>query len=228
MALDLTLNTDSFKALPGYQKVVLAAIPIIALLAAFVWFIYIPKNAEIAGLEQEIAQINNEIAVNQAKVRRLDELKRENAELAKKLAQLKEQLPPESEVATLLKQVSDLGIKTGLDFKLWRPSDRRPGASGLYTEIGVEVEVAGNYHAVAAFFDRIGKLPRIVNVSGLKMANGRLEKDRLMIQTTFRATAFAAIEEPAAAGAPSGQAGDKRAVAPQAVPPSGAPGGTGA
>lgn len=219
----LTLNADSFKALPGYQKAVLAAMPVIALLAAFVWFAYIPKNAEIASLEQEIAQINNEIAVNQAKARRLEELKRENTELAKQLAQLKEQLPPESEVATLLKQVSDLGIKTGLDFKLWKPSDRRPGASGLYTEIPVEVEVAGNYHAVAAFFDRIGKLPRIVNVSGLKMANGKLDKDRLMIQTTFRATAFAAIEDPAGAAN-----GDKRAAAPQSVPRSGPPGGSGA
>jgi type IV pilus assembly protein PilO len=228
MALDLTLNTDSFKALPGYQKVVLAAIPVIALLAAFAYFVYIPKNTEIAALQEEIAQISNEIAVNQAKVRRLEELKRENVELAKQLARLKEQLPPESEVATLLKQVSDLGIKTGLDFKLWKPSDRRPGASGLYTEIPVEVEVAGNYHAVAAFFDRIGKLPRIVNVSGLKMANSKLEKDRLMIQTTFRATAFAAIEDPGAAAAASGQAGDKRAAAPQAVPPSGNPGGSGA
>jgi type IV pilus assembly protein PilO len=87
----------------------------------------------------------------------------------------------------------------------------------------VEVEVAGNYHAVAAFFDRIGKLPRIVNVSGLKMANGKLDKDRLMIQTTFRATAFAAIEDPA------GPNGDKQAAAPpQRVPPSGPPGGSGA
>lgn len=218
MALNLTLNTESLKALPAYQKVVLAAIPVIALLAAFVWFIYMPKNAEIAALEQQIAQINNDINVNQAKARRLEELKRENAELAKQLALLKEQLPPESEVATLLKQVSDLGIKTGLDFKLWKPSDRRPGSSGLYTEIPVEVEVAGNYHAVAAFFDRIGKLPRIVNVSGLKMGGGKLDKDRLMIQTTFRATAFAAMED-AAADAANGQPGGKRAAGTPQPPP---------
>lgn len=219
MALNLTLNTDSFKALPAYQKVVLGAIPIIGFLAAFVWFIYMPKNAEIAVLEQEIAQINNEINVNQAKARRLEELKRENTELAKQLALLKEQLPPESEVATLLKQVSDLGIKTGLDFKLWRPSDRRPGSAGLYTEIPVEVEVAGNYHAVAAFFDRIGKLPRIVNVSGLKMGSGKIEKDRLMIQTTFRATAFAAMPDPTAPEAANAQPAGKPAAAPAAPSP---------
>lgn len=197
MAIKLDLNLDAIKALPGYQKAVLSAILVIAVLGAFVWFVYIPKNAEIAALEQKVAQINNEISVNQAKARRLEDLKRENAELSKQLAILKEQLPQESEVASLLKQVSDLGIKTGLDFKLWKPTDRRPGASGLYNEIPVEVEVAGGYHAVAAFFDRIGKLPRIVNVSGLKMSNIKLEKNRLMIQTTFRATAFAAVDESA-------------------------------
>ena len=58
----------------------------------------------------------------------------------------------------------------------------------------MEVEVAGGYHAVAAFFERIGKLPRIVNVSGLKMSGAKIEKNRLMIQTTFRATAFATAE----------------------------------
>jgi type IV pilus assembly protein PilO len=190
----LNLNLDSIKALPGYQKALMVAILVIAVLGAFVWFVYIPKNAEIAVLEQKVAEINNQINVNQAKARRFDELKRENTELERQLAVLKEQLPPESEVASLLKQVSDLGTKTGLDFKLWKPTDRRPAPSGLYTEIPVEVEVAGGYHAVAAFFERIGKLPRIVNVSGLKMSGAKVEKNRLMIQTTFRATAFATAE----------------------------------
>jgi type IV pilus assembly protein PilO len=230
----LELNLDSLKALPGYQKAVLGAIPAVVLLAAFVWFVYMPKKAEIAAIEQQIAQINNDINVNQAKARRLDELKLENAELAKQLTLLKEQLPPESEVATLLRQVSDLGIKTGLDFKLWKPSDRRPGASGLFTEIPVDVEVAGGYHAVGAFFDRIGTLSRIVNVSGLKMAGAKVDKGRFMIQTTFRATAFAAVDEssaPAPVDAPGakGKPGAKaKGPKPSKAPAPKQPGGGGA
>jgi type IV pilus assembly protein PilO len=212
MALELNLN--AIKALPAYQKALMGGILVVAVVALFFVFIAKPKIDEIDTLKHQIAQLNNEIQVNQAKARRLDELKRENAELAHQLAVLKEQLPPESEVASLLKQVSDLGIKTGLDFKLWKPSERRPGASGLYTEIPVDVEVAGGYHAVAAFFDRIGKLPRIVNVSGLKMTNPKADKSRLMIQTTFRATAFAAV--------------DAAAQPPAAAPPAAKPGGQGA
>ena len=212
MALELNLN--AIKALPTYQKALMGGILVVAVVALFFVFIAKPKIDAIKTLEQQIAQLNNDIQINQAKARRLDELKRENAELAHQLAVLKEQLPPESEVASLLKQVSDLGIKTGLDFKLWKPSERRPGASGLYTEIPVDVEVAGGYHAVAAFFDRIGKLPRIVNVSGLKMTSPKTDKGRLMIQTTFRATAFAAM--------------DAAAQPPVAAPPPAKPGGQGA
>ncbi len=212
MALELNLN--AIKALPAYQKALMGGILVIAVVALFFVFIAKPKIDAIKTLEQQIAQLNNDIQINQAKARRLDELKRENAELEHQLAVLKEQLPPESEVASLLKQVSDLGLKTGLDFKLWRPSERRPGASGLYTEIPVDVEVAGGYHAVAAFFDRIGKLPRIVNVSSLKMSSPKTDKGRLMIQTTFRATAFAAMDvaaQPPAAAPPPAKPGDQGA-----------------
>lgn len=212
MALDLNLN--AIKALPTYQKALMGGILAVAVVALFFVFIANPKRDEIRTLDKQITQLNNEIQVNQAKARRLDELKRENAALELQLAVLKEQLPPESEVASLLKQVSDLGIKTGLDFRLWKPSDRRPGSSGLYTEIPVDVEVAGGYHAVAAFFDRIGKLPRIVNVSGLKMTSPKTDKGRLMIQTTFRATAFASV--------------DAVAQPPAAAPPPAKPGGQGA
>ena len=212
MALELNLN--AIKALPAYQKALMGGILVIAVVALFFVFIAKPKIDAIKTLEQQIAQLNNDIQINQAKARRLDDLKRENAELEHQLAVLKEQLPPESEVASLLKQVSDLGLKTGLDFKLWRPSERRPGASGLYTEIPVDVEVAGGYHAVAAFFDRIGKLPRIVNVSSLKMSSPKTDKGRLMIQTTFRATAFAAM--------------DVAAQPPATAPPPAKPGGQGA
>src|SRR3989304_261343 len=212
MALELNLN--AIKALPAYQKALMGGILVVALVALFFVFIAKPKIDEIDTLKHQIAQLNNDIQINRAKARRLDELKRENAELEHQLAVLKEQLPPESEVASLLKQVSDLGIKTGLDFKLWKPSERRPGASGLYTEIPVDVEVAGGYHAVAAFFDRIGKPPRLVNLSGLKMSNPRKVQSRLMIQTTFRAPAFAAM--------------DAVAQPPVAAPPPAKPGGQGA
>jgi len=135
--------------------------------------------------------------VHRVKVRRLDTLRQENRALQLRLAEQKEQLPNEAEIDQLLKQVSDLGGRSGLNFKLWKPGPRKKNASGLYLEIPVSIEVSGGYHSVGTFFDKISKLKRIINVSNIKMTSAKVEKSRMMIQTSFSATAFASISEDA-------------------------------
>lgn len=191
-----------------------------AIIGVFIYFIYIPMNNEMTALNATIGKLDADIRFNEAKAARIEELKRENLKLQKQLTDLQDQLPPEAEVAPLLKQVSDLGIQTGLRFKLWRPTDKKTNPSGLYVEIPVNVEVAGGYHAVATFFDRIGRLSRIVNIANLKMSSSKIENGRLMIQTTFDAVAFAAVPPGAEApkdgakkspGKPAPKAGAKKA-----------------
>ena len=60
-------------------------------------------------------------------MKHLDELVAANKQLEIELAKKKERLPPEEEAIMLLKQVSDLGVRLGLDIKLWKPGapDRR-------------------------------------------------------------------------------------------------------
>ncbi|MBI3802863.1 MAG: type 4a pilus biogenesis protein PilO [Nitrospirae bacterium] len=198
----MALNLERLKNLTNTQKFVSLVLIIVIASGAFVWFVFIPKSAEIAAFNSDIAELNNEINVHRTKVKRLDELVSENRELKHQLTQLKEQLPPEAEVEILLKQVSELGARTGLDFKLWRPAQRKPNASGLYVEIPVDVEVAGGYHALGVFFDKISKLPRIVNVSNIRMGSSKPDQHRVSIQTSFSATAFAVVEGGAAAPPP--------------------------
>lgn len=190
----MALNLEKLKNLTNTQKFVSLVLVIVIISGSFVWFVFIPKSGEISTLNGEIAALNNDINIHRIKVKRLDELIAENRQLQLQLAALKEQLPPEAEVEILLKQVSDLGGRTGLDFKLWRPAEKRPSASGLYVEIPVNVEVAGAYHALGVFFDKISKLPRIINVSNIRMGSSKLEQNKVLIQTSFSATAFASVE----------------------------------
>jgi type IV pilus assembly protein PilO len=188
------MDIDSIKNLPPYQKMLALGLMIVLIVAMFFWFFYLPKNNQIVNLRNEIAKLDGEIGINRTRVEKLEQLKKENADLERQLAEKKEQLPPEAEVASLLKQVSDLGLRVGLDFKLWRPAPKKENPSGLYTEIPVDVEIGGGYHTTALFFDSVSKLSRIVNIKNIKMGNSRLEKGRLIIQTGFIATAFAAAE----------------------------------
>ena len=202
------MKFEGLNNIPKTQQLIIFVMALAAIIGMFIYFIYIPKNNQMTDLKAVIEKLDGEVRFNESKAARIEELKRENLRLQKELADLKDQLPPEAEVAPLLKQVSDLGIQTGLRFRLWKPTDKRQNASGLYMEIPVNVEVAGGYHAVATFFDRIGRLPRIVNIANLKMSTPKSEGGRLMIQTTFDAVAFAAVP----ATADTGQKSDKKAV----------------
>jgi len=116
-------------------------------------------------------------------------------QLQSQLAMLQAQLPMEQEVSSLLKQVSDLSIESGLEVKLWKPGARKKDSSGMYLEIPVDVEVSGGYHSLASFFDRISKLPRIVNITNLNMDGAKVSGGGTSIQNKFVATTFSAVIE---------------------------------
>ncbi len=196
----MPLDLEKIQSLTSKQKFVVLFLIVVVFFGAFIWFVFIPKSNEIARLERGISTLNNEINVHRVKVRRLAQLKSENTGLQRQLRELKEQLPSEAEIEFLLKQVSDLGGRSGLDFKLWRPAAKIVNPSGLYIEIPVSVEVAGGYHSVGVFFDKISKLKRIINVSNIRMSSPKIVRNRVMIQTSFSATAFASSEKKPVAG----------------------------
>lgn len=193
----MELQLETLNNLTKNQKLLILFLSAVLVAGAFIWFVFIPKSDRIAKIEREIVDLNDEINVHRVKVRRLDTLRQENRALQLRLAEQKEQLPNEAEIDQLLKQVSDLGGRSGLNFKLWKPGPRKKNASGLYLEIPVSIEVSGGYHSVGTFFDKISKLKRIINVSNIKMTSAKVEKSRMMIQTSFSATAFASISEDA-------------------------------
>src|SRR5215467_1119576 len=189
------LNIEVLRTIPLVQKVGLLALVLAGILVGFYYQIVEPKSTEIEGLQGIIAKLDTEIQTLTIKVKHLDELIAASKQLEIELAKKKERLPPEEEAVMLLKQVSDLGVRLGLDIRLWRPGARTEDASKLFVRMPVNVEVLGGYHTAAIFFDRINSLPRIVTVSGLKMGSPKIEKGRVVTQTIFDLIAYAAPQE---------------------------------
>lgn len=186
MALDLS----NIKNLPTYAKVIIAVSPSLIVIILFLLIIYFPKNNEIKELQNTIVKLENDILNAEVKVRKLDELKARNKQLKIKLVELKQQLPEEEEVSGLLKQISDLGISSGLEILLWRPQGKKPDPNGLYIEIPVKVQVRGNYHNLGTFFGSISKLKRIVNLANIELDyNVAIKK----LSVNFNAVTFAAV-----------------------------------
>lgn len=194
-----SINLEVLRTVPLAQKIGLLVLTLAGIVVGFYYYIVEPKTTEIAGLQTEISKLDGDIQTLSIKVKHLDELIAASKQLEIELAKKKERLPPEEEAVMLLKQVSDLAIRLGLDVKLWKPSAKTEDPSKLFVRMPVNVEVAGGYHTAALFFDRINNLPRIVTVSGVKMGSPKTDKGRVVTQTVFDLVAYAAPQESKAA-----------------------------
>ena len=117
---------------------------------------------------------------------------RENAELQsyapklkdmeRQLANLKQQLeierrivPDDKEVDGFIKMLDAEALKAGIEIR--RYTAKPVSVREFYTEVPFEIELDGPYYSVLNFFDEVGKLERIVNISGLLIANTKRGSD---------------------------------------------------
>lgn len=195
------MNLDSLRGVPPIQKIALLGLFVGGILVAFYYYVVDPKTVEIETVKGQVVQLDTEIQTLTIKVKHLDELVAASKQLEIELAKKKERLPPEEEAVMLLKQVSDLGTRLGLDIKLWKPGAQAEDPSKLFVRMPVNVEVAGGYHTAALFFDRISRLPRIITVSDVRIGSPRIDQGRVVTQTVFDLVAYAAPQDKKAVAA---------------------------
>ncbi len=168
---------------------------LVAILGLYFYLVYIPKSemldkkvAEMGRLETQVRELRI-IAAN---------MKRFQAEAAKLREELKlaiTQLPTSKEIPSLLANISNLGKDSGLEFLLFRPVPEV--TREFYAEIPVEIRVRGSYRDVAIFFSKVGKMPRIVNITGVTMDGAKETMGKWEIMTSCTATTFKFIEKEA-------------------------------
>lgn len=189
------VDLEFLRTVPTTRKVLFLVVVVGAIVGMFYNYVAVDKQGVIERLQKEIGKLDAEKQTLLVKVKHLDLVRAAVEQLEIELEKKKEMLPPAEEAVALLKQMSDLGTRLGLDIRLWKPKGRVMDASQLFVKMPVDVEVSGGYHTAALFFDRIQKLPRIMNVTNLRMGSAKLGEDRVQIKTTFVLTAYVAPPE---------------------------------
>ena len=167
MALDLSPYFDKIAGLKMVHRIIIFTGTVVLLVAAFAFLVYLPKTDEMKSLKTEIEHLDGQIRLAAIKTKNLKKLENDLAGVEEDLKFALRLLPTTSEIPSLLKNITKLGNDSDLEFLLFNPLKEVPRE--LYVEIPVSVEVKGNYHHVAQFFDRVGKLDRIVNVVDINM-----------------------------------------------------------
>lgn len=187
---------DKIQKIPTKTRAIGFGAFIAILVIAYIFQFQIPMNTRIKQLETTLTGLRDNIRENENMIKKLDNLRAEVKLLQGRLVTLTEQLPPESEVSDLLRQIQNLVNQSGLALKSWKPSGRKTHASGLYEEIPIAITLTGGYHHTARLFDRVGKLTRIVNILNIKMDNMKISNDGSPeVTITCTAMTFSAVEK---------------------------------
>jgi len=167
---------------------------ILGIIVVVYWqFLYRPVMAEVKTLEPELTTLKQELSAKQAIVAERPKYEAELEQTRHELVLALKQLPDKSEIPSLLETISSLGKSSGLNFILFKP--RPEVAKNFYAEIPVDIKVQGSYRDVVTFFDRVSKMPRIVNMSEIAMSGPKRESDgRTSVTTTCMATTYKFIE----------------------------------
>ena len=158
-------------------------------LAAGYYFMYYQSAAEeLETLHARELQLQHKLSEVRSVAANISAFEQEITELEARLSKALRQLPNEKQLEILLTDISNLAKTSGVEIKSFKRNDER--VHDFYAEVPIDVELEGNYHDIARFFDLMAKLPRIVNMGALQMSVDRENFDETVLKVQGTATTF--------------------------------------
>lgn len=164
------------------------------MLGAFYYFYWQDAVAKEEQKKSALATLQEDIRKLEAVAAQLDAFRNKVTQLEGDLARLRLLLPPEKETPDLMRKVEYLARQSNLIVRRFQPS--ATVSKDFYQEWPITVDVEGNYHNLALFFDRVGRLPRLVNVGNVKMRAGSKQTAVNTIAANCTATTYVYVDKP--------------------------------
>jgi type IV pilus assembly protein PilO len=179
--------------LPTRQKFALLALVLMLEGAALFYGLYQPRMKAYAALQTQLEDLQRQIQENRRIANNLPRYKSEYEQLKKDLDSALTELPNQKEIPALLTSISSVGKGAGLDFLLFRP--KAEVAKDFYAEVPVDIAVSGTFYNVAGFFAEVAKLPRIVNINNVSIADIKNPGGRTLLTVNCLATTFRFLDK---------------------------------
>jgi len=184
---------------PTAIKALAIAIVCVAVAGAGVYLDTLGQLDALAGLEKKEVDLKSEFEGKQKKSANLQDYRDQLAQIETSLDIMIKQMPTEEEVASLLIDISQTGLASGLEFRLFKPG--APIPKEFYSELPITIQVIGKYEELSLFVSGLAALPRIVTVHDVKItpvAKGDTENTMIMDATVKTYNEHIATKESAA------------------------------
>jgi type IV pilus assembly protein PilO len=186
---------EQFSKVPLQQKLLGLGLFIVAV-AGITYLNWISSKLEVMEMNEERIQGQQaELVKLQQQAQHRTQFMREVERLRQRLREAEEQLPKQAEVEKLLRDVAYEAQQSGLQLSRFELQPEQ--SQGDFSAVPVRMKVRGSYHEIAVFLDRLSKMPRIVNVTDLKMSKPTIENKKIVLDSEYLATTYRFLEQAA-------------------------------
>jgi type IV pilus assembly protein PilO len=158
-------------------------------------------QAAVGKTHAERRKIETGIARARVEERRLPEFRSRVAELNARLTALRNVLPEQKDVGDLLRRIQTLATQSSLTIRGFKP--QAVATKQQHAEWPISLSLEGTYHDLGAFFDKVSRMPRIINISGINIkTRGKAEPLASTVSAECTVTTFVLSDAPPAPTTP--------------------------
>lgn len=162
------LDINNIGAWPTPVKSIIILVICIAALAAGYFLDIKKQQTSLERAERQEITLKSDFETKQAKATNLEAYKQQMKEMEESFGAMLRQLPSKTEVEHLLVDISQTGLASGIEFKLFKP--QKENFTEFYAELPISIKMTGNYHQFGGFVSGVAALPRIVTLHDIKIS----------------------------------------------------------
>jgi type IV pilus assembly protein PilO len=191
-----SLDVNDIGRWPVVFRAAAIALVFIAVTFAGIWFTIVKDKAPVLQrVEAEEQELRVTFENKQRKAANYDAYKTQLAQIEQSFGTMLRQLPGETEIPSLIVDISQTGLAAGLQEKLFQPQPEIP--KDFYAEKPIKIHLSGGYHEMANFVSGIASLPRIVTLHDINITpEEKGEYDRLSLEVTAQTYRYIEEAEP--------------------------------
>jgi len=170
--------------LPFRVAVIVTAFMLVTGLGIY-WFIIKDKAPSLERERAEEIDLRLTFENKQDKAANYQAYEDQLEEIKESFGTMLRQLPGETEIPSLIVDISQTGLAAGLQEKLFQPQSEIP--RDFYAEKPIKIRLTGSYHEIGNFVSGIAALPRIVTLHDINITPENGESfDDLSMEVTAK------------------------------------------
>ncbi|HET7921725.1 MAG TPA: type 4a pilus biogenesis protein PilO [Gammaproteobacteria bacterium] len=156
------LDPKTMGSWPLYARILVLTFVFVAVVLGGYWFVIRDMRTQLADTAKKEISLKQEFEQKAAKAANLAIYKKQLEEMTRSFGTMLRQLPGQTEIPSLLQDISQTAQVDGLKQNLFRPLNEI--RKDFYAEKPIQIVVEGSYHAFGKFVSDVAALPRIVTV----------------------------------------------------------------